>query len=79
MLIEFLEAFDKDISAIASKPLKQKLKKLIERIESASSLCEVPNIKKLSGFKSAYRIRLGDYRIGVFIEGNRIQFARIIH
>ncbi|MGH2412635.1 MAG: type II toxin-antitoxin system RelE family toxin, partial [Microcystaceae cyanobacterium] len=27
----------------------------------------------------AYRIRLGDYRIGLFIEGKTVTFARVLH
>ncbi|MEQ6118067.1 hypothetical protein [Reichenbachiella sp. MALMAid0571] len=38
-----------------------------------------PNIKKLVGFSDAYRIRSGNIRIGVFVDGDTIEFARIAH
>jgi mRNA interferase RelE/StbE len=55
------------------------LAKLIVRIELAQSLNEIPQTKKLKGHKSAFRVRIADYRVGVFKEGNKIIFARIVH
>jgi mRNA interferase RelE/StbE len=79
MHVEFLEAFEKDLDAISSQGIKRKVVKLIERVELSSSLSDISHVKKLSGFKSAYRIRFGDYRIGIFVAGTTIQFARILH
>jgi len=79
MLIEFLEAFEKDLDAISSEGIRRKVLKLIEHAELSSSLSDIPHIKKFSSFISAYRIRLGDYRIGIFVIGETIQFARILH
>jgi mRNA interferase RelE/StbE len=53
--------------------------KLIHEIEAADSLSKISNLKKLSGHKSAYRIRIGDYRIGFFYESEKVIFARIVH
>jgi mRNA interferase RelE/StbE len=36
-------------------------------------------VKKLVGFKEAFRIRLGNYRVGVFLEGENVIFARVAH
>ena len=33
-------------------------------MESAKSLYDIPNLKKMEGYKSFYRIRMGIYRIG---------------
>ena len=33
----------------------------------------------MEGFKNAYRIKIGDYRIGVFIEEDTIEFVRFVH
>ncbi len=40
---------------------------------------EIRNVKKLKGFRSAYRVRVGDYRIGVFVDGNYVDFVRVLH
>ena len=75
MRVEFLEKFNKDLDKISSDITRQSLKPLIFRVESARSLIDIPQVKKLTGFKSAYRIRLGDYRDGIFVEGDLVQFV----
>lgn len=37
-------------------------------LQKAKSLSEIRNIKKLQGFKSFYRVRIGDYRLGFELE-----------
>lgn len=79
MLIEFLGKFSKDIDQISSKSVKSNLLKLIELLEGEENLNNIPNLKKLVGHKNAYRIRLGNYRLGFFYEKNSILLARIVH
>lgn len=63
MQIEFLSKFSKDVDRIHQKAVKTNLTKLIHLFESESDLNSIPNLKKLTGHKSAYRVRLGDYRV----------------
>ena len=79
MKVEFLDKFDKDIDKITLKNVKSNLLKLIVSVEAAKSLSEIKNTKKLKGHKSAYRIRIADYRVGIFVEGDKVIFARIVH
>ena len=78
MQVDFLSSFSKDLDKIKSKKLKKSIISVIEKIEEANSLNEVANVKKLAGHQSAYRIRIGDYRLGFFAD-ETIQFARIKH
>ena len=79
MKVEFLKKFSKDLDGIGAKSVKSNLLKAIELMESVNSLDELPNTKKLKGHKSAYRIRIGDYRLGFFFENNTIIIARFVH
>lgn len=79
MEVEFLSRFSKDLDRVNQTSVKLGVKKLILLIERVNNLYEIPNLKKLSGFKSAYRVRIGDYRLGFFYENNKIFFARIAH
>jgi mRNA interferase RelE/StbE len=79
MQVEFLEKFGKDLDKLNQGFVKKTVQKTIIQMEQAKSLQEIPHIKKLSGHKSAYRIRIGDYRIGVFVDGNKVQFARVLN
>jgi len=79
MHVEFLSKFNKDISSLKVKSTKSKLIDTIELIERATSISEIKGLKKLKGFKDAYRVRLGDYRLGIFINKDTVQFARFVH
>ena len=64
MIIEFDKSFEKSIDRLRDNSLAPKIQKTIDLLESAKSLNELANIKKLSGYKAYYRFRLGDYRLG---------------
>ncbi|WP_218651862.1 type II toxin-antitoxin system RelE/ParE family toxin [Nostoc sp. C052] len=40
---------------------------------------EITNLKKLQGYENAYRIRVGDYRIGLIFDGEIVLFQRVLH
>jgi mRNA interferase RelE/StbE len=79
MKVEFLKKFSKDIDDLNVKSVKQSLIRLIELMETVDSVQKIPNTKKLKGHKTAFRIRVGDYRLGFFFEDSTILLARFIH
>jgi mRNA interferase RelE/StbE len=80
MRVEYLPSFLKDLKSLKSTPSYSSIRKLtFEAIPSYSSLIEIRNLKKLKDSDSAYRIRVGDYRIGFFFEGETVTFARVLH
>ena len=79
MKVEFLSKFSKDIDKISSKSTKKRVIELIQQLEQSSDLNEIKSIKKLVGFSNAYRIRLGDYRVGLFLDNDVVTLARILH
>ena len=79
MNVEYLDKFYKDIDKISSKIVKKKIIELIQQIENSSDISQISNVKKLVGFTTAYRIRIGDYRIGIFFKEDTVIFARILH
>ena len=79
MKVEYLKIFSKDLDSLNIKSMKRSLIRLIELMEDADALEAIPNIKKLNGQKTAYRIRLGDYRLGFFFQNSTITIARFVH
>ena len=79
MRVQYLSKFSKDLDKINLPAVKKSIFNVIEEVKAADSINQIGNVKKLVGFKSAYRIRVGQYRIGVFVEKNLVQFARIAH
>lgn len=79
MKVEFLAKFVKDVNKLNVGHVKVSDISTIELREAAESLSEIPNLKKLKGHKSAFRIKIGDYRIGIFVEGKTVEMARVVH
>ena len=81
MKIEFKRNFKEDLKKIKDKTVLQKVKELINAIEEAKSLSDIQNIniKKIKGYEDYYRIRSGNYRIGIKLEGDKVIFVRILH
>lgn len=80
MIVEFDKSFEKSLDKINNKSLFPKIAKIIIQCENSKSLSEIPNAKKLAGYKTYYRIRIGEYRIGFEMIGrNTIRFILIAH
>ncbi len=79
MKIQFTSKFYKDIDKIKLKSVKNNILNIIDAVESANKISDIKNLKKIKGHSIAYRIRIGDYRIGLFIENDIVEFGRIAH
>jgi len=80
MKTNYLPTFIKDIKNLKSTSSYSAIKNLVfTDILAVQNLKEISNLKKLKGDDNAYRIRVGDYRIGFFLEDNTITFARVLH
>ena len=79
MRVTFRESFTKDLSFIRDQALLKRIRQIIEHLENSKSPSEIHGIKKLQGSKTAYRIRSGDYRMGMFIEEGCIEVTRFLH
>lgn len=79
MKVEFKRSFVKDLERVRDKALKERVKGTIEWVEKAQSLQEIEDVKKLRGGEGYYRIRIGDYRLGLLLEGDTVIFVRFLH
>ena len=80
MIVDFDRSFYKSIEKIKSKAVLQKAETIILEIEKARSINELKNVKKLVGFKSYYRIRLSDFRLGFEkINSQKIRLIIVAH
>lgn len=54
MEVEFLSSFSKDLNKLSSPSIRKSVKNLIVKIENAKTITEIPNVKKLAGYQTAY-------------------------
>jgi len=74
----FEDSFGKDVKLIEESSAKKSLLKIIAEVELASNLSEITGVKKLKGAKNTYRIRMGDYRIGILLVSDTVIFVRVL-
>ena len=67
MKIRISKEFEKSARKLSGK-YKESLKKTILEIKSAKTIDEINNCKKLIGYNTIFRIRMGDYRIFFLLE-----------
>jgi len=79
MNFEFEKAFVRDFRKVKDKELAIAIQEAIKQVAQASEINEINNLKKLTGYKSAFRIRIGNYRIGIIIENNTVTFVAFAH
>jgi len=79
MEILFERSFLKDLRKIKDLHLKKKIEYQINEIKKAHDTRYIKQLKKMEGYKNAFRIRVESYRIGIFIENEKIIFVRVLH
>jgi len=79
MLVTVKKSFNKDIEKLKDKKLATKLKEVIEALQKIQTLADFPNTKKIKGSANAYRIRIGDFRLGFFVTDNAIELTIFVH
>jgi mRNA interferase RelE/StbE len=75
----YRKRFLKDLAAIPSQTRKRIEVFAFEEALQLASLAESGKIEKLKGFEAYYRIRFGDYRVGLKLEGDTLVFERALH
>jgi mRNA interferase RelE/StbE len=79
MKTEFAQSFARDLKKIRDEALLARVAWLISEFDEAESLDKVGGVKKLAGHRGAYRVRIGDYRLGLHINGDTVEFVRFLH
>ncbi len=79
MKVEFIDRFNKYLEKIKDQELRNSIAAVIKSLEEAEKLSEINNLRKLTGFKNDYRIRVGNYRTGIHFENNTLSLVRFAH
>ncbi|MGQ0594855.1 MAG: type II toxin-antitoxin system RelE family toxin [Gammaproteobacteria bacterium] len=79
MKVAFRQSFARDLKKIKDKRVVEQLKQAIAQVEAANNLHELGGLTKLGGTGGYYRIRVGDYRIGIVLEVGEVEFVRCLH
>ena len=77
MKFEIRKSFVKDSQKLSISQ-QSRLSDLIESISAYKSVFEIPQCKKMHGYKNAYRIKFSEYRIGFVLIPGGLELVRIL-
>lgn len=80
MKVEFKKSFAKDLKKKSKdRQLSAKVEQIIGQVDEAQDTHQITNLKKLKAEGNFYRIRSGDYRLGLIIKDDTVTFVRLLH
>ncbi len=79
MKILFRESFVRDLRRIEDQDAQRRIRQAVESVEQATSLLDIPNLRRLRAKGRYYRIRVGDYRLGFTVDADEVCFVRALH
>ena len=79
MKVAFRESFLRDLRAIKDQPVLRRIRDVIDNIAQSEKPTDISNLKKLKGKGQFYRIRIGEYRIGLKFEVDTVTFVRVLN
>ena len=75
MKTAFHASFLRDVKKLRDAKVRRAVGAAISNVEQAHSIDQIRGVKRLSGQGEHYRIRIGDWRIGLIIRGNVVSFV----
>ncbi len=63
----FRRSFERDLRRLRDETLRRRIREAIEQVEAAENLQDVAKLRQKTGFRGFYRIRIGDYRLGIAV------------
>ncbi|MFM6192165.1 MAG: type II toxin-antitoxin system RelE family toxin [Planktothrix sp.] len=78
--VQYRQAFLKDLKQLKSSTSYQRIYEVaFTTLAAINTLEEISDIKAMKGYSGRYRIRIGDYRIGIEVNGDVIEVMRVLH
>ena len=65
MKVEYHKSFERDLRKVRDRNLLDRVEAVLVGLESSESLDSIANVKVMKGHPEYFRIRIGDYRLGL--------------
>ncbi len=80
MKVQYRQAFLKDLKKLLGSDAYNRIYTIVFNVlPESTSLQDVPNVKAMQGYDNRYRVRVGDYRIGIEVTGDGVEVIRVLH
>jgi len=80
MKLVFDKSFSKSLDKISDKRILKHLSSILGKLEEATEMKDIVNARRLTGYPRYYRIRIGEYRLGLeLIEDQSLRVIVFCH
>jgi len=78
--VQYRQSFLRDLKKLKGQPVYDRIYELVfTTLPEADTLSDITNVKAIRGSSNRYRIRLGNYRVGIEIQGDNVEVMRVLH
>lgn len=78
MIVNYEKSFLRDLKRVEDQKVLDEVAEIINAFKETKSPMNLPQVKKMKGHPSAYRIKIKDYRLGFFYENNAVILTRLL-
>ena len=80
MKIQYCKAFLRDLKKLRKHTVYDEIFEMaFTTLSEAVTLREISSVKPMRAYPNRYRIRIGDYRIGIEMHGDVVEIVRALH
>jgi len=78
--ITYSKTFLKDLTKVFPAKTREKIEKFVfEELPEFVSIEKAGNIEQMTGFKNYYKVRFGNFRVGMLKKNNTIEVLRVLN
>ncbi len=79
MQVEYRKKFLKQLADLSAS-VRTKIEQFVfEDLAQANSIFELGKIEKMQGYDGFYKVRFGDYRVGLIVKDDAVIVATVMH
>ena len=78
MKVEYHKSFERDLRRVRDQNLLDRVEAILVGLEASESLDSISNIKVMKGHPDYFRIRIGDYRLGLKRINDGVRIIRFL-
>lgn len=80
MEIQYRKSFLRDLKKLKGQPIYDKIFELaFTTLPKVDRLSNVTGVKAIKSYPNRYRIRIGNYRVGIEVHGDNVEVMRVLH
>ncbi len=78
MRLEYHKSFERDLRKVRDRTLLDRVKAILLELENTETLDSLSSVKAMKGHPDFFRIRIGDYRLGLKRTDSGLRIIRFL-